>query len=36
VTADPTAAPVERVPAGAPVDERHESQTLSGYLRLWW
>jgi D-xylose transport system permease protein len=36
VTVDPTAAPVERVPAGAPVDERHESETLSGYLRLWW
>jgi D-xylose transport system permease protein len=36
VTVDPTAAPVERVPGGAPVDERHESETLSGYLRLWW
>jgi D-xylose transport system permease protein len=36
VTVDPTAAPVERVPAGAPVDEQHESQTLSGYVRLWW
>jgi D-xylose transport system permease protein len=36
VTVDPTAAPVERVPAGALVDERHEPQTLSGYVRLWW
>jgi D-xylose transport system permease protein len=36
VTVDPTAAPVERVPAGAIVDERHESETLGGYLRLWW
>jgi D-xylose transport system permease protein len=36
VSADPTAAPVGRVPGGAPVDERHESETLSGYLRLWW
>jgi D-xylose transport system permease protein len=36
MTVDPTAAPVERVPAGAAVDERHESETLSGYLRLWW
>ena len=26
----------ERVPAGAPVDDTGESQTLSGYLRLWW
>jgi len=24
------------VPAGAPVDETGASQTLSGYLRLWW
>jgi D-xylose transport system permease protein len=36
VSADPTAAPVARVPGGPPVDERHESETLSGYLRLWW
>jgi D-xylose transport system permease protein len=36
VSADPTAAPVGRVPGGAPVDERHESETLSGYMRLWW
>jgi D-xylose transport system permease protein len=36
VSADPTAAPVGRVPGGTPVDERHESQTLSGYVRLWW
>jgi D-xylose transport system permease protein len=36
MSADPTAAPVGRVPGGAPVDERHESETLSGYLRLWW
>jgi D-xylose transport system permease protein len=36
VSADPTAAPVGHVPGGAPVDERHESETLSGYLRLWW
>jgi D-xylose transport system permease protein len=36
VSADPTAAPVGRVPGGAQVDERHESATLSGYLRLWW
>jgi D-xylose transport system permease protein len=36
VSADPTAAPVGRVPGGAPVDERHESETLSGYARLWW
>ena len=21
---------------GPPVDERHESETLSGYVRLWW
>src|ERR671915_792002 len=34
MSADPTA--VGRVPGGAPVDERHESQTLSGYVRLWW
>src|SRR5918999_2147065 len=34
MSADPTA--VGRVPGGAPVDERHESETLSGYLRLWW
>ena len=36
MSADPTAAPVGRVPGGAPVDEEHESETLSGYLRLWW
>ena len=35
MSADPTAA-VGRVPGGAPLDERHESETLSGYLRLWW
>lgn len=34
--ADPTAARVERVPAGELVDEAGASQTLSGYLRLWW
>jgi D-xylose transport system permease protein len=34
---DPTASDIaERVPAGAAVDERGESQTLSGYLRVWW
>ena len=36
MSADPTAAPVQRVPGGAPVDERRESETLSGYVRLWW
>jgi D-xylose transport system permease protein len=36
VSSDPTAARVERVPGGTPVDERHESETLSGYARLWW
>ena len=36
MSADPTAAPVGRVPGGAPVDEQHESETLSGYARLWW
>jgi D-xylose transport system permease protein len=36
VTVDPTAAPIVPVPGGAPVDERHESATLSGYVRLWW
>jgi D-xylose transport system permease protein len=36
VSSDPTAAPVQRVPGGAPVDERRESETLSGYVRLWW
>jgi D-xylose transport system permease protein len=36
LSADPTAAPVGHVPGGAPVDERHESETLSGYARLWW
>jgi D-xylose transport system permease protein len=35
VSADPTAAQVERVP-GAPVDEQQESATVSGYMRLWW
>ncbi len=33
---DPTAARVERVPAGAQVDEAGTSQTLPGYLHLWW
>jgi D-xylose transport system permease protein len=34
---DPTAARVELVPAGAPpLDEARESQTLSGYLHVWW
>ena len=36
MSSDPTAAPVGRVPGGAPLDERHESETLSGYMRLWW
>ena len=36
MSSDPTAARVERVPAGAAVDERRESEDLSGYLRLWW
>jgi D-xylose transport system permease protein len=36
VSADPTAAQVGHVPGGAPVDERRESETLSGYVRLWW
>jgi D-xylose transport system permease protein len=27
---------VERVPGGPQLDERHESETLSGYTRLWW
>jgi D-xylose transport system permease protein len=36
VSADPTAAPVGRVPGSPPVDEAHESETLSGYVRLWW
>jgi D-xylose transport system permease protein len=36
VSADPTAAPVGRVPGDAPVDERRESETLSGYARVWW
>jgi D-xylose transport system permease protein len=36
MSADPTAAPVGRVPGGAPVDERRESETLSGYARVWW
>jgi D-xylose transport system permease protein len=36
VSADPTAAGIGRVPGGAPVDEKHESETLSGYARLWW
>lgn len=34
MSADPTAAPVRHVPGGA--HERHESETLSGYARLWW
>ncbi len=33
---DPTAARVEHVPAGAAVDEEGASQTLRGYLHLWW
>jgi D-xylose transport system permease protein len=34
---DPTASDIaEHVPAGAAVDERGESQTLSGYLHVWW
>ena len=36
MSADPTAAPVGHVPGGAPVDERRESETLSGYARIWW
>ncbi len=36
MTLDETAAAVDRVPAGTPVDERHESETLGGYVRLWW
>ena len=36
MSADPTAAPVGRVPGSPPVDEAHESETLSGYVRLWW
>ena len=36
MTVDPTAASVERVPGGPQLDERHESETLSGYTRLWW
>jgi D-xylose transport system permease protein len=36
VSVDPTAAPVGPVPGGAALDERHESETLSGYARLWW
>ena len=36
MSSDPTAAPVARVPGGPPVDERRESATLSGYVRLWW
>jgi D-xylose transport system permease protein len=36
VSADPTAASVGRVPGVPPVDEKHESETLSGYLRFWW
>jgi D-xylose transport system permease protein len=36
VSADPTAARVQRVPGGAPVDEGGESETLAGYVRLWW
>jgi D-xylose transport system permease protein len=33
---DPTAARVERVPAGETVDETRASETLSGYMQLWW
>jgi D-xylose transport system permease protein len=31
-----TAARLGPTPGGAPVDERGESQTLSGYARIWW
>jgi D-xylose transport system permease protein len=33
---DPTAAQAQFVPAGPALDETGESQTLSGYMRLWW
>jgi D-xylose transport system permease protein len=33
---DPTAAQAQFVPAGPVLDETGESQTLSGYMRLWW
>jgi D-xylose transport system permease protein len=33
---DPTAARVEHVPAGPAVDQEGVSQTLRGYLHLWW
>ncbi|HZM19618.1 MAG TPA: hypothetical protein VFB87_09425 [Gaiellaceae bacterium] len=36
MSSDPTAAPIGPVPGGARVDERHESATLPGYVRLWW
>jgi len=36
VSVQPTAADVGRVPGGPPVDEAGTSQTLSGYMRLWW
>ena len=36
MTADPTAAGIGRVPAGPAPDERGESESLGGYLRLWW
>ena len=36
MSSDPTAAPIGRSSGGARVDERHESATLSGYVRLWW
>jgi D-xylose transport system permease protein len=36
MSADPTAAGIGRVAGGPPVDEKHESETLSGYARLWW
>ncbi|MGH3036553.1 MAG: sugar ABC transporter permease, partial [Gaiellaceae bacterium] len=31
-----TAGRLGPTPGGAPVDERGESQTLSGYARIWW
>ena len=36
MSSDPTAAPIGPVPGGAQLDEKHESATLSGYVRLWW
>jgi D-xylose transport system permease protein len=35
-TIDPTASGVGLVPGTERLDERGESQTLSGYFRLWW